>query len=53
MNHEKGVPNVKKFVARQPGGFVSFYAARDIAAGEELRYYYSAQYWKAKGMTPV
>ena len=53
MNHATGSPNVSKFVARRPGGFVSFFAARDIAAGEELKFLYSTEYWQAKGAKPI
>ena len=53
MNHDKGRPNVQKYVARRARGFVAFYAARDIEAGEELRYSYGAQYLEAKGAEPI
>ena len=45
-------PNLDKFVARKPGGFVNLYASRDIEAGEELSFNYGRDYWIAKGFKP-
>ena len=53
MNHATHSANVDKFVAHRAGGWISFFSARDIAVGEELRYSYSPGYWKVKGTTLV
>jgi len=52
MNHAQ-TPNVDKYIAQRPGGTCSFFAARDISAGEELVISYGDEYWVAKGTSPV
>eukprot|EP00955_Chlamydomonas_euryale_P093101 364759-Chlamydomonas_euryale.AAC.18 len=47
INHSRTRANVARFYTRR-ACTVSFFAARDIAAGEELLYDYGRQYWRGR-----
>jgi SET domain-containing protein len=49
-NHSED-PNVE--YDQDDAGVVTFYAARDVAAGEELTITYGDEWWSGRGLEPV
>ena len=52
MNHSRRRANVR-WRKQRFGAQMHFYAARDIAAGEELAFDYGDTYWTALGVEPI
>lgn len=52
MNHSRKRANVR-WKKQRFGAQMHFYAARDIAAGEELSFDYGDTYWTALGVEPI
>jgi len=54
MNHRRRGPTVQARKQRfGPSPAMHFYAARDVAGGEELVFDYGDEYWDAMGITPL